>query len=284
MGYSRYDEERSVYRAVTYSTKSREQIFESNSLNRILDPKELTFREARDSERHPNSVPIIFGLDLTGSMGHIPERLVKGDLSKLMGTIIKSGIDDPALAFIGVGDQYSDRAPLQVGQFESGDAEQDTYLTSVWIESGGGPGIKESYQLAWLVAARHTVTDAWEKRGQKGFLFTVGDEWVHPEIDKDTLKNVLGYVQPSVIKTVDILKEAQEKWHVYHVHINHHGWREDEIIDPWKELLGQNFLITDNANSVTKLIIDTILSHKNTIINNSSETKSDNSIFDLDKL
>ena len=52
-------------------------------------------RESRDSEEHPNSLPIAVIFDVTGSMGSIPKILQK-KLPKLMDVIVeKSGVADP---------------------------------------------------------------------------------------------------------------------------------------------------------------------------------------------
>lgn len=49
-------------------------------------------------------------------------------------------------------------------------------LEKLWLEKGGGGNCCESYTLPWYFAALHTAIDWFEKRGQKGYLFTVGDE------------------------------------------------------------------------------------------------------------
>ena len=124
-----------------YKTKSVNDIFEQNKKRQIheqMDPKGVSIRESRDSDEHPNSIPIIIALDLTGSMGHIPHELVKDGLPKIMSGIIQHGIADPQVLFLGVGDHECDNAPLQVSQFESGDAELDMWLTRTYIEGGGG--------------------------------------------------------------------------------------------------------------------------------------------------
>ncbi len=56
---------------------------------------------------------------------------------QLMGRIeLKGYIENPGISFCGIGDAFSDRAPLQVGQFE-GDNKLDEVLERIWIEEGG---------------------------------------------------------------------------------------------------------------------------------------------------
>lgn len=43
-------------------------------------------------------------------------------------------------------------------------------------DAGTSPAVgreKESYELAAYFLARHTATDAWEKRGQRGYVFII---------------------------------------------------------------------------------------------------------------
>ena len=44
------------------------QIYKSSRLDPDLDPNAV-MRECRDSEEHPNTIPVILALDVTGSMG-----------------------------------------------------------------------------------------------------------------------------------------------------------------------------------------------------------------------
>ena len=64
-----------------------------SALHPDLDPSKLKngVREARDSAAHPNSVPIIFALDETGSMSRVP-HVVQSKLGGLMTTILTKGI------------------------------------------------------------------------------------------------------------------------------------------------------------------------------------------------
>ncbi|MFD2941100.1 hypothetical protein [Flavobacterium notoginsengisoli] len=267
MGGTRYDfgarEDRA--KKVGYASKSASEIFTQNALrmaHESMNPNGVIFREARDSEVHPNTVPIILGLDVTGSMGHIPHELIKEGLPKLMGGIIQGGVPDPALLFLGIGDHECDRYPLQVGQFESGDEELDMWLTRTYIEGGGGGNAGESYLLAWYFAAFHTKTDAFEKRGQKGLLFTVGDEPGLKTLPASAIKEIMGQGQQTYTH-LELLAEAQKRYDVYHISVLHSGQAINADVE-WKELLGQNCLSIEDhreiPNVIKKIICD---KHKN---------------------
>ena len=241
----------------TYSTKSQSQIFASNMVS-TMNPKDLTFRECRDTPGvHENSVPIIVGLDVTGSMGSIPENLIKNKLGKLMELLINNGVKDASICFLGIGDHISDDSPLQVGQFESGTDELDKCLTSIYIEHGGGGQRMESYQLAWLFASRHTSTDSFEKRGIKGFLFTIGDEYVHPTLQADFLRSYMGYKEATEISTEDLLEEAKRTYNVFHIHCNDGSYK-SEVSDKWKNILNENLIIVDDSNNIAEIIASTV--------------------------
>ena len=269
MGGSLYSSHLSRTREAEYKTKSREEIFVQQNIHIQLSPFGLKVREARDSEAHPNAVPIIIALDVTGSMGRIPEDLIKNHFSNMMEFLINNGVPDAAICFCAIGDHITDRAPLQVGQFESGDIELTGDLTKIWLEGRGGGQKMESYMLTWLFAARHTATDAFDKRNQKGFLFTIGDEWNHPIVNSKALCAILGYEQGSPDEKSELLlKEAQERWNVYHIHCTD-GSFGSVVSDRWKEMLGENLIMVD-SKEITKAIASIVTSHE-TITNNSTE-------------
>lgn len=101
-------------------TKDRASIFTAHALNPDFDPRNIQVRESVDSAANPASTPIIVALDVTGSMGRIPEQLIKGSLGTFIEEIYRrKPVSDPHLMFMGVGDAHFDRAPLQVTQFEA---------------------------------------------------------------------------------------------------------------------------------------------------------------------
>lgn len=261
MGGTRYDMGARDDRAkrAGYASKTVSEIFTQNSKRMAhpsMNPNGVVFRESRDSEVHPNSVPIILGLDVTGSMGHIPHELIKDGLPKLMGGIIQGGVPDPALLFLGIGDHECDGYPLQIGQFESGDEELDMWLTRTYIESGGGGNAGESYLLAWYFAAFHTKTDAFEKRNQKGLLFTVGDEPTLKVLPASSIKEIMGSGQQTYTH-LDLLEEVKKRYDVYHISVLH----SDQAIiadKGWKDLLGQNCLSITDHKEIPNIIKDII--------------------------
>ena len=268
MGHAFYSStDRMSRAAVSYSaTKSRDDIFAQNrkgSIHTDMNPQGVVKREACDSETHPNTVPVQLYLDHTGSMGQVPEALIREGLPKLIGKLIQNGVPDVTLMFGAVGDHECDSAPLQVGQFESGDAEMDMWLERVWLEGGGGGNAGESYLLAWYFAGHHVYTDAFTKRGKKGFVFTVGDEPCLKALPISALKKIMGStaVGESTYSLEDLLAQAQEQNHVFHIHVKH-GTTTSNYVDPaWKELLGQNLIVINDYTKLDETISGIILSH-----------------------
>lgn len=266
MGGGFYSESARTVRASSmgYMTKSKDEIFTQSREHRIHEsmvPSKALLREARDSENHPNSIPIIIALDLTGSMLDIPQHLVKEGLPKIVSTIIQKGIPDPQILFLGVGDHECDRAPLQVGQFESGDEELDLWLTRTWLEGGGGSNAGESYLLAHYFAANHTSIDCWEKRKQKGILFTIGDEPGLKSLPSRSVKEIMGDGAQGNYTDEQLLEAAQESYDVYHLHLNHRSGS-SRAEQYWKNLLGQNCIILENyedvPNMISKIVIENV--------------------------
>lgn len=251
------------FAASDYSYLDRE-VFTKRSLDEKMDIKGK-IRESRDSEEHPNAFPIIIALDVTGSMGTIPKKLITKGFPELMKKIMDEGIEHAQVCFMGVGDDEFDQAPIQVGQFETSDLLQEQWLKSIWIESGGGSNIGESYSLPWYVAARHTSIDSFEKHGKKGVLITIGDEPVLETIPKKHLQELFGEGQSDVNAT-DILNEARKKWDVYHINVIDYSGSRSRVQEQWKQLLGENFVNTqsETGDDVPELIAGIVIkSYKN---------------------
>lgn len=207
-----------------------------------MNPKEVV-RESRDSTEHPESNAIFVAFDVTGSMHDVP-RVLQQKLPKLNGLLTNEEyISHPQVLMAAVGDQTCDAASLQCGQFESG-IEQDDDLGRMYLEGGGGGSNQESYQNVIYFAARHTVLDCHEKRKRKGYLFLMGDEHPYDRVNKDEINAVMGDSLQDHIPTEDIVKEAQEKYHVFFIipEGTAHA-REPALLAKWSGLLGADHVI-----------------------------------------
>jgi len=224
-------------------------------IHELLNPHGVVVRESRDSDKHPESNAVIIGIDITGSQQRVPVVLQE-KLSKLMDSLIDRGyLPHPQIMISAIGDAQCDRAPFQVGQFESG-IEIDDDLGRLWIEGHGGGNGGESYALGMYFYARHTSIDCFEKRGRKGYCFIIGDEPTH-EISEYQLQKVFGdSLEGQELSVEDIIKELKEKYHLYFIIPTHtfHG-RDPSIHEYWKNLVGpENVLVLDDEGAVCELI------------------------------
>ena len=208
---------------------STNQIFTSNEMNPKFDPKYIDKREARDSEEHPFSTPLLIGVDVTGSMGYLSTQIIKKSLNELMQKLYSSDlISDPQLLFAAIGDAVCDSAPLQVTQFES-DIRIAEQLLGLWLENGGDDE-PEDYELLWYFADKHTDIDCYNKRGQKGFCFTIGDANFHRELDSNAIQRIFGDESSESVSSVELARCAAEKYELFHIMIGANPGNASDII------------------------------------------------------
>ncbi|WP_062988855.1 hypothetical protein [Nocardia anaemiae] len=268
MGYGHWDD--TAYRAAKtfrasrglddfgYTAEMRGQPYADWRAHPALEPLGVTVRECRDSAEHGNSLPIAVLFDVTGSMGRVP-RIMQDKLGKLHGLLQRKGYaEDPQIMFGAIGDADTDRVPLQVGQFES-DNRMDEQLRNILLEGGGGGQKSESYELAAYFMATHVATDAWERRGKRGYLFIIGDELNKAKLAGRHIRGVIGDHVRTDIEVASIYRVLAERWHVYYILPNQSSYFDDpEIAEHWRGLLGQNFMKLDDPAAVCELIALTI--------------------------
>ncbi|MEV6863926.1 hypothetical protein AB0M44_23325 [Streptosporangium subroseum] len=223
-----------------------------------LDPLGVAIRESRDSAEHPNTLAVAVLFDVTGSMGGVP-RTLQTKLPDLLGLLLRKGYAaDPQILFGAIGDATCDRAPLQVGQFES-DNRMDEHLGKILLEGGGGGQKSESYELAMYFMARHTAIDCFEKRGRRGYLFIIGDELPYPKVKRREVGKVVGDRLRQDIPTRDLVAELTRVYDVYYIlpaGTSYAG--DDQVLAAWRELLGQNVLELDDLDAVCEIIALTV--------------------------
>jgi (2Fe-2S) ferredoxin len=223
-----------------------------------MNPRGVRVRESRDSDAHPHSHAVAVLFDVTGSMGGVP-RILQAHLPKLMGLLVRKGyLDDPQILIGAIGDATCDAVPLQVGQFESGiEIEED--LGRLYLEGGGGGHITESYELALYFMARHTALDCQEKRGQRGYLFVIGDEVPYATVKPKEARAVIGDGLQANLPVEEVVAELQHTYDVYHVLPKMtSNWNHPVVRRRWVELLGQNALRLEEPAAICELIASTI--------------------------
>ncbi|MBE5821621.1 MAG: hypothetical protein E7311_03410 [Clostridiales bacterium] len=226
------------------SSTNASQVFKEQYMRNEFNPAKIKLpREACDSSFTPNSKGIILAEDFTGSMDSFLHSLIKDDFPRLIKQIYDIGSFDPHIMFMGVGDVAAgDKAPLQVTQFEA-DLRMLEQLQKLYVEHGGGGNNYESYILPWYFAGKHIKMDCWDKRKEKGFLFTFGDEEPTPKLTAHQIKEVFGdndELETSFITAEDCLEMASEKFNCYHIILPgyYRSHYEEDTINPWRELMG----------------------------------------------
>lgn len=225
-----------------------QQVFQQKSCHALMNPKGVRVRESRDSAEHPNSLGVVFALDVTGSMGTIPKLLATELLPKFMKVLTDCRVPDPQLLFMAVGDATSDSAPLQVGQFESTAELMDQWLTWSFLEGGGGGTGHETYELGLYFLAQHTEMDCWVKRKKKGYLFMTGDELPYPSLSKHIIDGVIGDRVDDDLKTEEIVAELQKTFVPFFVIPDLE--RRKKCERRWRDLLGDHVLVMESAQDI----------------------------------
>lgn len=228
-------------------SKSNVQAFyKSTTIQPELNPYKV-IRECRDSEEHPETLPIILALDVTGSMGSAAKACAE-KLDEIMEELYKT-VKDVEFLMMGIGDMAFDEAPVQASQFES-DIRILDQTSKIWFEGGGGPNKWESYTAAWYFALYHTNLDCW-KRDKKGIVITMGDEMLNPYLKVEHVNKVFGDTNQQqnlddYIESKKLYPLVSEKYDVFHIGIDDpHStfwYNKDDIHDTWQRLLGKNYL------------------------------------------
>lgn len=222
----------------------------------------MAVRESRDSDEHPDSLAVSVLFDVTDPMGGVP-RALPTKLPDLFGLLLRKGYaGDPQTLFGAVGDATCDRAPLQVGQFESGNEnEVEDDLGDILLEGGGGGGGQntESYELAMYFMAWHTSMDCLEKRGRRGYLFAIGDEKAYGAVKAREVREVIGDDVTENIPFPTILAGLQRGFEVYFITPSGSGrFRDTDVRDFWDTQLGQDVVYLDDLDAVSETIAVTI--------------------------
>lgn len=248
------------------------QTFVSRRLDKSLDPKHFSIRECVNSEEHPNTIPVILALDVTGSMGSACQ-----ETAEALGVIITNLYEkykDIEFCVMGIGDLAYDDAPIQMSQFES-DVRIAEALDKIWMEHGGGGNSYESYSAAWYMGLKRTKLDCWNQ-GRKGIIITMGDEPMNPYLPMSRLNEAANAHEQDDVETDKLYRAACEKFDIFHIAVDdsatEYYYHKRGIDNTFGQLLGSRLKIS-TLQTLAKTIEDCIIESVGTQTGVSSDTK-----------
>lgn len=203
--------------AFEFSRQTQARPVNERTCHPSLNPYGVNARECRNSIDHPQATPIVVAMDVTKSRGE-DAKIIHTELPQFLGALIRRGyVPDPQILFAAIGDATAgDKAPLQVGQFESDNA-MDEQLGNMFLEEGGGGTGRESYELAAYFFSEKTQLDSIVD-GRKGYFFILGDEGFYPKVSKAQVKQLIGDDLPEDLDSRIVFQKLQEKFHVFFVY------------------------------------------------------------------
>ena len=246
------------YETGRVSGASVDQIFTAVTLDESLNPKKFKVRECVNSDEHPNTIPVILALDVTGSMGSACKETA--DALGVIMTDLYQKFKDIEFCVMGIGDLAYDRAPIQMSQFES-DIRIAEALDKIYMEHGGGGNAYESYTAAWYMALKRTKLDCIDKQGRKGIVITMGDEPLNPYLPVSKLNEAVNGKEQGNVETPELYKEVSKHFDVYHIAVNDphdsYSYYEEQIKKSFGELLGDRFKVS-TVNNLSQTIVECI--------------------------
>ena len=247
--YTSYNNTSSSQTSVNFNAKVGMQ----SVLHPNLDPKNWSDSKISTHSRSP----IIFGLDVTGSMGEWV-KIIYDKLPMFYGQImVQKYLEDPAISFCAIGDHEASFAPLQISPFSQG-LEIDDQIKKLFLEGGGGGNSKESYELAaWFYLNKCELENS-----QFPFFFFTGDEVFFEKISQDALKKVIGIDlnidnNESELSSIEAFKLLCTKFNVFHIRKAYGDQaKEKEMSKKWAEALGPERILDVQT---PKACIDVVL-------------------------
>lgn len=222
------------------------QEWHAHDIDKDLNPKNV-IRECCNSAEHPNTLPVILALDVTGSMGTACKRTAEALGPIVMNLLEKYKDQDIEFLIMGIGDVEYDSRPIQASQFES-DIRISKDIDKIYMEHGGGGNMYESYTAAWYFGSRMTKLDCFDKQGKKGIIITMGDEPLNPTLARRGLNESVGSTEQADIETKPLFEEASKKFDIYHIAVKDHATAYDHyehlIKKSFGEILGDNLKVS----------------------------------------
>lgn len=195
----------------------------------IVNPKGKNIQLASSDD-------IVMLLDGTGSMAKWPKEV--HDRQPLYVKTIRGWREKAQICLGIVGDAKWDKWPLQVGDPGNGPA-LDTVINGLYAEGRGGPGYRESYELAAYFLSEHLILPG----GVKPTLFVIGDEMFYDEVDPAQVEKHIGDKLQGALSSLEVWKKLGERFDIYHLRKQYGQGRDEKIEGQWTEALGPQRII-----------------------------------------
>lgn len=234
-----------------YSEETNKVLSSNTKLHKSNDPQRFQDQKLSCDHKHP----IVFALDVTGSMGDWP-KVIYDKLPMFYGQVMMQGyLSDPSISFCAIGDATCDQAPLQTTDFGQG-LQLDQLLSKIFLEGGGGPGSEESYELSAYTYLKQVDL----QNVEIPYFFVTGDEHYYSKIPKSIVNKIFGpnTQQENNVEADKIWKGLMEKYNVFHLHKAYGGGgnENDKIVKQWSTALGSDRIL---HMKTPKSCIDVIL-------------------------
>lgn len=232
----------------TSTTSNAQQALSQTSIHSSCNPT----RWADDKLECIARNPIVFGLDVTGSMGEWT-KIIYDKMPMFYGQIMmQKYLEDPSISFCAIGDHGGDEAPLQCTEFGRGN-EIDQLISKVYLEGNGqGNGIEGYEMCAYFYDQRVDLSSH-----ELPFLFITGDEGFYSELSDVKISSLVGV--PPIQKKLhgkDILQSAAKKYNLFHIKKRYDGQNADSIHKQWEDAIGKERILKIKT---PKACIDIIL-------------------------
>jgi hypothetical protein len=234
---------------VAYSSSSNEVIGKVNKLHSSMNPQR--WKDDKLISEYKN--PIVFALDVTGSMGSWT-KIIYDKMPMFYGQIMMQNyLTDPAISFCAIGDYTCDEAPLQVTEFGQGKGI-DQLISKMYLEGGGGGSYFESYELAAYFYIKHVEL----KNSELPYFFVTGDESFYEKIPEKQITKIIG--KPIVENYINARECWKELMKIFNVFLIKKPYEEDKketlIKQKWAETLGEERILVINT---PKACVDVML-------------------------
>lgn len=221
---------------------SKTTLRSGGTVHDLLNAADGKIRESNDPGDGKKTTSITIAIDVTGSGGRVP-GIIRDDLPTLMGLLSVQGyVEHPNIQVIAFGDATCDSYPLQVSQFEA-DIKIDDCLRACVLEGNGGGQQRESYELVMWYATHMNKLAAWE-RGEKGYLFLIGDEMPYDYVEPRFTQQHAGVNLERRIPLTELIPALLAKYKVYYIICEGSSYYNDSnVLGTWRDLLGGEFVI-----------------------------------------